>query len=115
MLTEHPDIEKRLREEIFKFVGPTATPTYDNMRDMKYTRAFLNGKYQVVYYFPFNMFTYVCLEVLRMYPPVCVCWLLYPSILDMHSHLLYIPKPIRFKVGICFDRMRIIMRYKTYD
>ncbi|PPQ95842.1 hypothetical protein CVT26_015972 [Gymnopilus dilepis] len=51
MLTEHPDIEKRLRQEIFDKVGTTESPTYDQMRDMKYTRAFLN-------------------EVLRLYPPV---------------------------------------------
>ena len=43
MLTQHPDIETRLREEILKFVGPTATPDYGHMRDMKYMRAFLNG------------------------------------------------------------------------
>ncbi|PPQ86763.1 hypothetical protein CVT25_012408 [Psilocybe cyanescens] len=51
MLAEHPDIEKRLRQEIFDKVGPTDGPKYEQMRDMKYTRAFLN-------------------EVLRLYPPV---------------------------------------------
>ncbi|KAF8816540.1 cytochrome P450 [Phlegmacium glaucopus] len=53
MLAEHPDIEKRLRQEIFDKVGPTGSPTYDQMREMKYMRAFLN-------------------EVLRLYPPVPV-------------------------------------------
>ena len=43
MLAEHPDVEKRLREEIFNKVGPTGRPTYDQMRDMKFMRAFLNG------------------------------------------------------------------------
>ncbi|KAF8960252.1 cytochrome P450 [Flammula alnicola] len=51
MLTQHPDIEQRLRQEIFEKVGPTGSPTYDQMREMKYMRAFLN-------------------EVLRLYPPV---------------------------------------------
>ncbi|KAF8816539.1 cytochrome P450 [Phlegmacium glaucopus] len=51
MLAEHPDIEKRLRQEIFDKVGPAGSPTYDQMRDMKFLRAFLN-------------------EVLRLYPPV---------------------------------------------
>ncbi|KIM42692.1 hypothetical protein M413DRAFT_121806 [Hebeloma cylindrosporum] len=51
MLAEHPDVEKRLREEIFEKVGPTGRPTYDQMRDMKFMRAFLN-------------------EVLRLFPPV---------------------------------------------
>ncbi|KAJ3511197.1 hypothetical protein NLJ89_g4236 [Agrocybe chaxingu] len=53
MLTQHPDIERRLREEIFEKVGPKGVPTYQSMRDMKYVRAFLN-------------------EVLRLYPPVPV-------------------------------------------
>jgi hypothetical protein len=43
MLTQHPDIEHRLRQEIFETVGPTGSPTYEQMREMKYTRAFLNG------------------------------------------------------------------------
>ncbi|KAF9475902.1 cytochrome P450 monooxygenase pc-3 [Pholiota conissans] len=51
MLTEHPEIEQRLREEIFEKVGPAGVPTYENMREMKFMRAFLN-------------------EVLRLYPPV---------------------------------------------
>jgi Cytochrome P450 len=45
MLSEHPDIEKRLRQEIYDKVGQTARPTYDQMREMKYMRAFLNGMY----------------------------------------------------------------------
>ncbi|KAF9471382.1 cytochrome P450 [Pholiota conissans] len=51
MLAENPHIEKRLRDEIFEKVGQTGNPTYDQMREMKYMRAFLN-------------------EVLRLYPPV---------------------------------------------
>ncbi|KAJ3511200.1 hypothetical protein NLJ89_g4237 [Agrocybe chaxingu] len=51
MLTQHPDIEHRLRQEVFEKVGLTAAPTYESMREMKYVRAFLN-------------------EVLRLYPPV---------------------------------------------
>ncbi|KAH9483162.1 Cytochrome P450 monooxygenase 75 [Psilocybe cubensis] len=42
MLTQHPDIEKRLRQEIFDKVGPNGRPTYDQMREMRYLRAFLN-------------------------------------------------------------------------
>jgi hypothetical protein len=45
MLTQHPDIEHRLRKEIFEKVGATDSPTYEQMREMKYTRAFLNGMY----------------------------------------------------------------------
>lgn len=43
MLSEHPDIERRLRQEIFDVVGQTGRPRYDQMREMKYMRAFLNG------------------------------------------------------------------------
>ena len=45
MLAEHPDIEGRLREEIYEKVGETGRPTYDQMREMRYMRAFLNGMY----------------------------------------------------------------------
>lgn len=43
MLAEHPDIAERLRNEIFDVVGSTNRPTYDNLRDLKFLRAFLNG------------------------------------------------------------------------
>ena len=43
MLSEHPGIEKRLREEIYEKVGQTGRPTYDQMRELKYMRAFHNG------------------------------------------------------------------------
>jgi len=43
MLSEHPDAEKRLRAEISEKVGLQEKPTIDQMREMKYTRAFLNG------------------------------------------------------------------------
>jgi hypothetical protein len=43
MLVEHPDIENRLRQEVFDKVGPTGRPTYDSMREMRFMRAFLNG------------------------------------------------------------------------
>ncbi|CAA7269185.1 unnamed protein product [Cyclocybe aegerita] len=51
MLAEHPNIERRLRQEIYEKIGPNGLPTYDNMRELKFVRAFLN-------------------EVLRLYPPV---------------------------------------------
>jgi len=43
MLSQNPIMERRLRQEIFNVVGPSAAPTYDQMRDMRYMRAFLNG------------------------------------------------------------------------
>lgn len=43
MLAEHPDIEKRLRQEIYEKVGFTEAPKYEHMREMRFMRAFLNG------------------------------------------------------------------------
>jgi len=50
-LCTHPQVFKRLRSEIMEKVGPTASPTYDDIRDLKYLRAVLN-------------------ETLRLYPAV---------------------------------------------
>ncbi len=41
-MCEHPEIATRLRSEIIEKVG-TRAPTYEDIRDMKYLRAFLNG------------------------------------------------------------------------
>lgn len=50
-LAEHPDILKRLREEILDVVGSNRRPSYDDVRNMKFLRAVIN-------------------ETLRLYPPV---------------------------------------------
>ena len=49
MLSEHPDVEKRLRQEIYDKVGQTGRPRYDQMREMKYMRAFINGMFPLVF------------------------------------------------------------------
>ncbi|KAI9568647.1 cytochrome P450 [Boletus coccyginus] len=51
MFSQHPDVLARLREEILAKVGVSSRPTHDDIKDMKYLRAFIN-------------------EVLRLYPPV---------------------------------------------
>ncbi|KAK0455744.1 cytochrome P450 monooxygenase pc-3 [Desarmillaria tabescens] len=51
MLSQHPDVLRRLRNEILERVGMTNRPTYNDFRDMKYLRAVIN-------------------ETLRLYPPV---------------------------------------------
>ncbi|KAJ8474484.1 hypothetical protein ONZ45_g15936 [Pleurotus djamor] len=51
MLAEHPDILTKLRQEVLEKVGPQKRPDFDDLRDMKYMRAFIN-------------------ETLRLYPPV---------------------------------------------
>ncbi|KAG2004914.1 cytochrome P450 [Coprinopsis cinerea AmutBmut pab1-1] len=54
-MTQHPEVVARLREEVMEYVGPTKRPTYDDIKGMKYIRAFIN-------------------EVLRLYPPVPLNW-----------------------------------------
>jgi hypothetical protein len=47
MLTQHPHITRRLREEILDKVG-NARPTLEQMKDMKYLRAFINGMFYYI-------------------------------------------------------------------
>ncbi|KAJ7023152.1 cytochrome P450 [Mycena alexandri] len=54
MLTEHPNILSRLRQEIIRVVGPNQRPTYDNFREMKYLRAVLNETLRLYTPVPFN-------------------------------------------------------------
>jgi cytochrome P450 len=42
-LSEHPHILTTLREEIMSKIGPTRRPTFDDVKDLKYLRAVLNG------------------------------------------------------------------------
>lgn len=44
LLAEHPDVMVRLRDEILSKVGPSMRPSYDDLRDMKYLRAVINGE-----------------------------------------------------------------------
>ncbi|KAL1718161.1 cytochrome P450, partial [Schizophyllum commune] len=56
-LAEYPEIAEKLRAEIMEKVGPTRSPTYDDIKDMKYLRAFLNETlrmYPIVYAVPAN-------------------------------------------------------------
>jgi len=58
MLTQHPNIAQRLREEILNIVG-RGRPTFDQMKQMKYLRAFINGT--LSYSFP--IFTFDCTRI----------------------------------------------------
>ncbi|KAI5991795.1 cytochrome P450 [Pisolithus albus] len=42
MLSQHPDVLKRLRAEILSTVGRSGRPTYDDVQKMKYLRAVIN-------------------------------------------------------------------------
>ncbi|KIK53184.1 hypothetical protein GYMLUDRAFT_250607 [Collybiopsis luxurians FD-317 M1] len=54
VLTQHPELTKKLRKEILEFVGPSGRPTYKNIADMKYLRAFLNETLRLYPAVPFN-------------------------------------------------------------
>ena len=72
MLCENPEVEKRLRAEMLKVVGHDARPTLAKMREMKYTRAFLNGVLSDFLAVEPNrvVLTNLPSEVLRLYPPI---------------------------------------------
>ncbi|KAF7978575.1 hypothetical protein HWV62_45513 [Athelia sp. TMB] len=54
-LGQHPEVFQRLREEVLASVGPTARPTYDDVRDMKYLRAVINETLRLFPAVPFDI------------------------------------------------------------
>ena len=44
MLSEHPHVHDRLRQEVIATVGNANRPTPEDLRNMKYLRAVLNGR-----------------------------------------------------------------------
>lgn len=42
-LSQHPDVLRRVREEVQEFVG-AGRPTYEDIKKMKFLRAFINGQ-----------------------------------------------------------------------
>jgi hypothetical protein len=44
LLAEHPKVLERLRKEVLETVGETRRPTYDDVKNMKYMRAVINGR-----------------------------------------------------------------------
>ena len=49
MLADHPEVYARLRREVLDTLGPYEKIGPDNLRDMKYLRAILNGKIVYLY------------------------------------------------------------------
>ena len=49
LLSTHPRVLARLREEIMTKIGPKKRPTYEAIRDMKYLRAVINGKFLAIF------------------------------------------------------------------
>jgi len=44
MLADHPDVFARLRNEVLEILGPNGKVNPENLREMKYLRAVLNGE-----------------------------------------------------------------------
>jgi hypothetical protein len=71
MLAEYPNVLRRLRAEILEKVGSVRRPTYDDLKEMKYLRAVINGSSHLA--FCSTIFDSINgVETLRLYPPVCV-------------------------------------------
>jgi len=51
-LAMYPAVMTRLRGEILDKIGPSRRPTYDDIRDMKYLRAVINGYNSPAFDFP---------------------------------------------------------------
>ncbi len=52
---------ERLRQEILEVVGPSRRPTFEDIRDMKYLRAVLNGEaLHFSYFFIFELKLRLC-------------------------------------------------------
>ncbi|PGH13217.1 hypothetical protein AJ79_03775 [Helicocarpus griseus UAMH5409] len=54
-LSGRPDVVKILREEILKVVGPDASPTYTDLKNMRYLQAILKETLRLYPAVPFNM------------------------------------------------------------
>ncbi|KAI6033791.1 cytochrome P450 [Pisolithus microcarpus] len=57
MLSQHPDVLKRLRAEILSTVGRSGRPTCDDVQKMKYLRAVINETLRLYAVVPFNVRT----------------------------------------------------------
>ena len=69
MLAEHPEVLRRLRQEILEKIGPQRRPTYDDFKDMKFLKAVINGA--LCYGRSCRLLTFGT-ETLRLYPVVYV-------------------------------------------
>jgi cytochrome P450 len=54
-LGHHPGVYARLRQEILSIVGPDRTPTYDDLKNMKYLSHTLNETLRLYPAVPFNV------------------------------------------------------------
>ncbi|KAI6040652.1 cytochrome P450 [Pisolithus marmoratus] len=70
MLSQYPDVLKRLRSEVLSRVGSSRRPTYDDVREMKYMRAVINETLRLYPSIPLNVRLDSTAEGLNMWPGV---------------------------------------------
>ena len=68
MLADHPDVFAHLRNEVLETLGPNGKIGPENLREMKYLRAVLNGEsfFRRGHTLPLTAVS----ETLRLYPNV---------------------------------------------
>ncbi|RXW17453.1 hypothetical protein EST38_g8392 [Candolleomyces aberdarensis] len=97
LLSQHPEVSTRLRQEVIDKVGPAKRPTYEDIKGMKYLRAVINGALTLHILSP-NV-PYGVLnqpETLRILPPVpwdtreCINGTVWPSP-NTNDKPIYIP------------------------
>ena len=54
-LSRHPEVVARLRREILERVGPSRTPTYDDLKNMRYLQHTINETLRLYPAVPFNV------------------------------------------------------------
>ena len=69
-LAMYPAVMTRLREEILAKVGSSRRPDYDDIRDMKYLRAVINGRWSLAFSFASAHLIVIRTETLRLFPIV---------------------------------------------
>ena len=68
MLADNPHVFARLRNEVLETLGPNGKVNPENLREMKYLRAVLNGK--PLFCQNHTLLLTVASETLRLYPNV---------------------------------------------
>ena len=55
VLAEHPDVLRKLRQEILELVGATQTPSYEDLKNMPYLQHCLNETLRLYQGVPINV------------------------------------------------------------
>ena len=77
LLSQNPEILARLRAEILDRVGPTRRPDFDDLKNLKFLRAVINGE-PSIFILPSLSADLATVETLRLFPAVYVLqlWIL---------------------------------------